>query len=195
MMALDKELRPDHRHTIHRDRGASSEGSMSPENRYNHRLIFLILLITGSCLHHFCISFFSSSSSSSPLSLSGDTVLISSTTPTPWTTLATPTPTLARRPVSWLPRWLQGTGPGAQVNTRGEEELWWPIRVGHWAAFTTTRSHCLLHPLRLWTVAPCLFHQWTTGKHTGQSDTFSTFSLCCIKNFRLDSRSQKSGNA
>lgn len=33
MMALDKELRPDHRHTIHRDRGASSEGSMSPENR------------------------------------------------------------------------------------------------------------------------------------------------------------------
>uniref|UniRef100_A0A3Q1FRG5 Wiskott-Aldrich syndrome protein family member n=1 Tax=Acanthochromis polyacanthus TaxID=80966 RepID=A0A3Q1FRG5_9TELE len=34
MMALDKELRPDHRHTIHRDRGASSEGSMSPENRY-----------------------------------------------------------------------------------------------------------------------------------------------------------------
>lgn len=83
MMALDKELRPDHRHTIHRDRGASSEGSMSPENRYDHRLIFLIVLITGSCLHHFCISFFSSSSSSSPLSLSGDTVLISSTTPTP----------------------------------------------------------------------------------------------------------------
>ncbi|XP_061777158.1 wiskott-Aldrich syndrome protein family member 3b isoform X1 [Nerophis ophidion] len=33
MMALDKELRPDHRHTIHRDRGASSEGSLSPENR------------------------------------------------------------------------------------------------------------------------------------------------------------------
>uniref|UniRef100_A0A8P4GDW7 Wiskott-Aldrich syndrome protein family member n=1 Tax=Dicentrarchus labrax TaxID=13489 RepID=A0A8P4GDW7_DICLA len=33
MLALDKELRPDHRHTIHRDRGASSEGSMSPENR------------------------------------------------------------------------------------------------------------------------------------------------------------------
>ncbi|CAL8402431.1 unnamed protein product [Gadus morhua 'NCC'] len=33
MMALDKELRPDHRHTIHRDRGTSSEGSMSPENR------------------------------------------------------------------------------------------------------------------------------------------------------------------
>ncbi|XP_008394519.1 wiskott-Aldrich syndrome protein family member 3b isoform X2 [Poecilia reticulata] len=33
MMALDKELRPDHRHTIHRDRAASSEGSMSPENR------------------------------------------------------------------------------------------------------------------------------------------------------------------
>ncbi|XP_034025063.1 wiskott-Aldrich syndrome protein family member 3b [Thalassophryne amazonica] len=33
MMALDKELRPDHRHTIHLDRGASSEGSMSPENR------------------------------------------------------------------------------------------------------------------------------------------------------------------
>lgn len=38
MMALDKELRPDHRHTIHRDRGASSEGSMSPENRCSPRL-------------------------------------------------------------------------------------------------------------------------------------------------------------
>ena len=36
MMALDKELRPDHRHTIHRDRGTSSEGSMSPENRSAH---------------------------------------------------------------------------------------------------------------------------------------------------------------
>ena len=36
MMALDKELRPDHRHTIHRDRGTSSEGSMSPENRSVH---------------------------------------------------------------------------------------------------------------------------------------------------------------
>uniref|UniRef100_A0A3Q3KBV8 Wiskott-Aldrich syndrome protein family member n=1 Tax=Monopterus albus TaxID=43700 RepID=A0A3Q3KBV8_MONAL len=33
MLALDKELRPDHRHTIHRDRGASSESSVSPENR------------------------------------------------------------------------------------------------------------------------------------------------------------------
>lgn len=33
MMALDKELRPDHRHTIHRDRATSSDGSMSPENR------------------------------------------------------------------------------------------------------------------------------------------------------------------
>ncbi|XP_077591748.1 wiskott-Aldrich syndrome protein family member 3b [Stigmatopora nigra] len=42
MMALDKELRPDHRHTIHRDRGASSEGSMSPENRAH-----------GMDLHHY----------------------------------------------------------------------------------------------------------------------------------------------
>ncbi|XP_062235957.1 wiskott-Aldrich syndrome protein family member 3b [Platichthys flesus] len=42
MMALDKELRPDHRHTIHRDRGASSEGSMSPENRGH-----------GADLHHY----------------------------------------------------------------------------------------------------------------------------------------------
>uniref|UniRef100_A0A3B5BCB9 Wiskott-Aldrich syndrome protein family member n=1 Tax=Stegastes partitus TaxID=144197 RepID=A0A3B5BCB9_9TELE len=50
MMALDKELRPDHRHTIHRDRGASSEGSMSPENRYVlYFLIFLTRHIT--CLH------------------------------------------------------------------------------------------------------------------------------------------------
>lgn len=59
MMALDKELRPDHRHTIHRDRGASSEGSMSPENRYDHCFMFLILLRTISCLHHFYTSFFS----------------------------------------------------------------------------------------------------------------------------------------
>lgn len=36
MMAFDKELRPDlrHGHTMHR--GGSTEGSMSPENRYTH---------------------------------------------------------------------------------------------------------------------------------------------------------------
>ncbi|XP_072545147.1 wiskott-Aldrich syndrome protein family member 3b [Salminus brasiliensis] len=33
MMAFDKELRPDHRHTHSLHRGASSESSMSPENR------------------------------------------------------------------------------------------------------------------------------------------------------------------
>ncbi|KAG5268765.1 hypothetical protein AALO_G00216210 [Alosa alosa] len=33
MMAFDKELRPDHRHTQSLHRGGSSEGSLSPENR------------------------------------------------------------------------------------------------------------------------------------------------------------------
>lgn len=51
MMALDKELRPDHRHTIHRDRGASSEGSMSPENRW---VTLIYILLKGfTCLHNF----------------------------------------------------------------------------------------------------------------------------------------------
>lgn len=33
MMALDKELRPDHRHPQSLHRGASSEGSLSPDGR------------------------------------------------------------------------------------------------------------------------------------------------------------------
>lgn len=45
MMAFDKELRPDlrHGHTVHR--GGSSEGSMSPENRWKiiHTLHLLLL--------------------------------------------------------------------------------------------------------------------------------------------------------
>ncbi|KAK6305593.1 hypothetical protein J4Q44_G00243730 [Coregonus suidteri] len=35
MMAFDKELRPDHRHPHSLHRGASSEGSLSPESRYD----------------------------------------------------------------------------------------------------------------------------------------------------------------
>ena len=38
MMALDKELRPDHRHPNSLQRGASSEGSLSPEGRYVYTL-------------------------------------------------------------------------------------------------------------------------------------------------------------
>uniref|UniRef100_A0AAZ3RIC7 Wiskott-Aldrich syndrome protein family member n=1 Tax=Oncorhynchus tshawytscha TaxID=74940 RepID=A0AAZ3RIC7_ONCTS len=38
MMAFDKELRPDHRHPHSLHRGASSEGSLSPESRYGHDL-------------------------------------------------------------------------------------------------------------------------------------------------------------
>ncbi|XP_010898151.1 wiskott-Aldrich syndrome protein family member 3 [Esox lucius] len=38
MMAFDKELRPDHRHPQSLHRGASSEGSLSPESRYCHDL-------------------------------------------------------------------------------------------------------------------------------------------------------------
>lgn len=101
----------------------------------------------------------------SDLSLSGVTVSIRTITPTPWTMPATPTHTPARRPASWLPRWLQDTAPVEEANMMVEEGLWWPIRVGHWDVLTTNKSRCLPHPLRLWTVAPCPFHQWTTGKH------------------------------
>lgn len=63
MMALDKELRPDHRHTIHRDRGASSEGSMSPENRcsFHHVTPSFPHWDSSLILHFFSLSTSSSS--------------------------------------------------------------------------------------------------------------------------------------
>uniref|UniRef100_A0A8D0A1D5 Wiskott-Aldrich syndrome protein family member n=1 Tax=Sander lucioperca TaxID=283035 RepID=A0A8D0A1D5_SANLU len=72
MMALDKELRPDHRHTIHRDRGASSEGSMSPENRwvtsFFYEALYICIIPYGWLCKHW-----SSSSPSPPLIPSAQT--------------------------------------------------------------------------------------------------------------------------
>lgn len=87
--------------------------------------------------------------------------------------LATPTPTRAPRPASWLHRWLQGMGLVQEVNTMAEAGRWWPIRAVQWVV-PTTKSHCLLHLLMPWTVALCPFHQWTTGKHI-MGDSVSLF--------------------
>lgn len=109
------------------------------------------------------------------LLLSGVTVQISTTTPTQWTMLATPTPTRAPRPASLLHRWLQGMGLVQEVNTMAEAGRWWPTRAVQWVV-PTTKSCCLLHLPRPWTVALCPFHQWTTGKHTNQNHGWQYFS-------------------
>lgn len=45
MMALDKEIRPDHRHPQSLHRGASSEGSLSPDGRYKLGFFFCVALL------------------------------------------------------------------------------------------------------------------------------------------------------
>lgn len=116
------------------------------------------------------------------LLLSGVTVQISTTTPTQWTTLATPTPTRAPRPVSLLHRWLEVMALVQEVNTMAEAGPWWRIRVVQWVV-PTTKSRCLLHLLRPWMGALCHFHQWTTGKHTSQNHRWQYFSphIQCLR--------------
>ncbi len=140
MMAFDKELRPDHRHSHTVHRGGSTEGPMSPEHRYHS-------------LHALKYTHINSVSSNSFIIHAGLTEIM---VISPWPiTLAMRTLTQGLRSV-WRPCQLIATWTWSRITGAG---LWLTV-LAHWVVHTRLRP-LHLHQTLLMVLWPS--HRLTTG--------------------------------